>query len=140
MGDAAEAAFDLVYPKSHSLGLNRPPFFMGGMPAPMRNTPDKMTRDRITECMGVGRDRLLKVKTEKLESLKIWRAIGPVHLFVYHSSDGTYYDAPIEMWCDQLVAYGKARTFENDGKAYIELDVEHFPHSPLPLPNETLAA
>lgn len=136
MGDPAEAAFDLVYPKNHKLGLNRPPFFMGGMPLTMRYTPDRMTRVRITECMGVGRDRKLKIKVEKVEALLAWQHIGPVWLFVWDSHKKRYYDAPIEDWVDNLLTHGIARTFDNDGKAFTELDVSHFPTEPLELPQE----
>ena len=31
MGDTAEGVFDIVYPKHHKLGLNRPPFNVAGM-------------------------------------------------------------------------------------------------------------
>lgn len=140
MGDPAEAAFDLVYPKHHKLGLNRPPFYMGGMPAPMRYTPDRMLRDRFVECMGIGRDGLLKLKDEKLDALYEWRAIGPVHLFVYNSHTNCYYEAPLADWVSQLHFYGTPRTFENDAKAYTELAAAHFPTEPQPLPEADDAA
>lgn len=139
MGDPAEAVFDLVYPRNHKLGLNRPPFFMGGMPVPMRYTPDRMTRDRITECMGVGRDRKLKLKEEKVEALLAWEAIGPVYLFVYDSHRKAWFDAPLDEWVRQLSAHGIARTFENDGKAYTELHVDHFPSESQSIPEAEAA-
>lgn len=134
MGDTAEAIFDLVHPKSHPLGLNRPPFFMGGMPLALRYTPDRMLRDRTVECMGIGRDRKLKLKTEKVEALAMWEALGPVHLFVYDQKAHTYYEAPLQAWRDALDSYGIARTFDNDGKAYLELGADHFPTQPQPIP------
>jgi hypothetical protein len=141
MGDQAEAACDVVYPKSHELGLNRPKFFMGGMPATMRQTPDRMLRDRLIECMGVGRDRKLKLKLDKLDVLEVWNEhIGPVWLFVWDSHKQQYYEAPIAQWRDQVRAHGIARTFENDGKAYHELDATHFPSEPHPLPEVAEAA
>lgn len=140
MGDPAEAAFDLVYPKHHKLGLNRPPFFMGGMNLPMRYTPDRMLRDRFVECMGIGRDRLLKLKTEKVDALAVWTLIGPVDLFVFDQKLGTYHQAPIGDWQGHLEAHGNARTFENDKKPYIELHVDHFPSPPTLLPEEAHAA
>lgn len=140
MGDLAESMFDKVYPKHHKLGLERPPFFMGGMPQSMRCTPDRMLRDRMVECMGVGRDRKLKVKADKLEGLAPWPAVGPVHLFVYDSWRHEYYEAPLADWVRQLDSYGIARTFENDGKAYTELDVANFPTLPRPIPEDDDAA
>lgn len=140
MGDTSEAVFDLVYPKHHRLGLNRPPFFMGGMPLAMRYTPDRMLRDRLVECMGVGRDRLLKIKHEKIEALQAWACIGPVMLFVYDQTDHVYYEDTLDEWVRQTEAHGIGRTFENDGKTYIELHVDHFPSNPLPIPEEDDAA
>lgn len=135
MGDVAEGAFDVVHPRSHQLGLNRPNFHMGGMRLTMRQTPDRMTRDALWECMGVGKDRKLKLKTDKLEALGVWdEHIGPVWLFVWDSHKGRYYEAPLQAWAEHLKANGIDRTFENDGKAYLELDVEHFPSEPMSLP------
>lgn len=136
MGDTAEAVCDLVFPRHHKLGLNRPNFFMGGMPAALRYTPDRMYRDCVRECMGVGRDRKLKVKTEKIEALGQWERMDGVvvRLFVFDQHKGMYYDAPFQAWAEQLKANGIARTFENDGKAYLELDVEHFPSEPTSIP------
>jgi hypothetical protein len=141
MGDEAEAMCDIVYPRHHKLGLERPPFFMGGMPATMRQTPDRMLRDRLIECMGVGRDRKLKVKDDKLAVLEIWdQAIGPVWLFVWDSHKKRYYEAPIGEWRVRIAESGIARTFENDGKAYHELDVSNFPSDPHPIPEVAEAA
>jgi hypothetical protein len=134
MGDPAEAAFDLVYPRNHKLGLNRPSFFMGGMGLAMRYTPDRLMRDRIVECMGIGRDRKLKLKVEKLEALNIWQAIGPVWLFVFDQPKGTYYEAPLNEWEARCHSFGKRDTFENDGKAYVELHANSFPSQPHQLP------
>ena len=133
MGDTSEAVFDLVYPKNHRLGLNRPPFFMGGMPAPMRYTPDRMLRDRFVECMGVGRDRLLKMKHEKLDALHAWQSIGPVMLFVYDQHAEGFYEATLDEWHDRFLLRGTARTFDNDGKTYIELHADDFPAPLTPL-------
>ena len=135
MGDPAEAAFDQVHPKNHSLGLQRPPFFMGGMLATMRQTPDRMTRDALWECMGVGRDRKLKLKLDKLDVLEVWNEhIGPVFLFVWDSHKQRYYEAAIGDWRARVREHGIERKFENDGKRYHELDVSHFPSDPHELP------
>lgn len=137
MGDPAEGAFDLVNKnKVHRLGLNRPPFFMGGMNLPMRYTPDRMIRDRFVECMGIGRDRKLKIKTEKVDALELWTLLGPVDLFVYDQVKGTYHQASIGEWRGRLKTHGIARTFENDKKPYTELHVDHFPSPPIQLPVE----
>jgi hypothetical protein len=136
MGDTAEGVFDLVHPKHHKLGLNRPPFFMGGMALALRYTPDRMLRDRVVECMGIGRDRKLKLKTEKVEALQQWELMPDVvvWLFVFDQHKGTYYEAPLADWGRQIRAHGIARTFENDGKAYDELHADWFPSEPQPIP------
>ena len=140
LGDLAESIFDKVYPRHHKLGLERPPFFMGGMLQTMRCTPDRMLRDRLVECMGVGKDRKLKVKHDKLEGLAPWNGIGPVFLFVYDSWRHEWYEAPLDDWVRQLNTCGTPRTFENDGKAYTELDVANFPTPPQPIPEDDDAA
>ena len=141
MGDIAERKFEELHPHAHRLGLNRPKFFMGGMPLAMRQTPDFMLRDRIVECMGVGRDRKLKLKTDKVEALQTWQHIGPVTLFVYDSHCDEWYEAGVKEWVEQVRLHGIARTFENDGKSFIELNVKHFPTDPQPFPDtETEAA
>lgn len=136
MGDPAEAVFDLVHPRHHKLGLNRPNFNMLNMPVTMRQMPDRMLRDRIVECMGVGRDRLLKLKVDKEQALVVWEIIGPVWLFVYDSHKGVYYEAPLADWVRQFNAYGSDDMFENDGKRYTALHVKHFPTDPKPVPTD----
>ena len=127
MGDASEAAFDTLYPKHHKLGLNRPPFFMGGMNATMRYTPDRMRRDAIIECMGCGRDGILKLKVDKLSALIAWKAIGPVNLFVFHSTTGACYEASIDDWEQAVLDHGTLETFERDDKKYWALNINDFP-------------
>lgn len=136
LGDAAEAVFDLVYPKSHNLGLSRPPFSVAGMAAELRYTPDRMLRDRLVEVMGFGQDRLLKIKTEKLDALKVWGKLAKVDLFVFDQTEHTYYEAPVTAWADACVKHANLATFP-EGKEYWSLHVSHFPSEPTPLPDET---
>jgi len=139
MGDTCEAVFDLVYPKNHKLGLNRPPFFMGGMEPAMRYTPDRMLRDRFVECMGIGRDRKLKIKTDKIEALWKWATLGRMDLFIFDQHKNTYYEAELQDWATVLGTSGIARNFDNDGKAYIELHARDFPTLPQPVPEPEAA-
>lgn len=139
MGDPAEQAFDMVYPKHHKLGLNRPPFFMGGMSPGHRYTPDRMLRDREVECMGVGKDGVLKLKMDKLAALLQRLAIGPVSLFVWDSYNCMWYDAPVEDWKRQVVAFATDGKFENDDKTFHALPIAHFPSTPRPIPEAPLA-
>jgi len=134
MGDPAEQLFDTIYPKHHKLGLNRPPFFMGGMPLALRYTPDRLLRDRTVECMGVGRDRKLKLKHEKLLALQTWMLLGPVSLFVNDSYKRQWYEADLTEWEEQIAAHAEHGTFTNDGKTYHALHVDHFPTAPKDYP------
>jgi len=129
LGDTAEAVFDIVHPKSHKLGLNRPPFGMGGMNPVMRYTPDRMIRSAAVEVMGIGRDGVLKLKHEKLDALKSWAKIMSVDLFVYHQTSEVYYQAPLSKWGRALTQHGIDSSFD-DGKTYIALSAEHFPCEP----------
>jgi hypothetical protein len=131
MGDPAESVFDDMYPKHHKLGLNRPPFSMQGMNAAMRYLPDRMTRKAFVEVMGIGRDRLLKLKDEKLQALFEWRQLGPVHLFVWDQQANTTYEAPIEEWAEAITNLGTDGTF-SEGKTFKALHVNHFPVPPIP--------
>jgi hypothetical protein len=131
MGDPAEAVFDEMHPKHHKLGLNRPPFGMGGMNAAMRYVPDRMTRFSFVEIMGIGADRLLKLKDEKIDALMEWCQLGPVELFVWDKHTDLTYCTHINQWRDAIESFGTPGTF-SEGKAFKALHVEHFPVSPIP--------
>lgn len=133
LGDAAEGVFDLVYPKNHPLGLNRPPFGMGGMDPVLRYTPDRMIRTGVVEVMGCGRDGILKLKHEKLEALKKWAQIMQVDLFVYHQTEEVYYQAPLPKWVRALSAHGTDDAFD-DGKTYVALSTVDFPTQAIGVP------
>jgi hypothetical protein len=134
MGDQAEGIFDLVHPKSHELGLNRPPFGMAGMSANMRYVPDRMRRDAFVEVMGFGRGQALKVKIEKFEALQSWQTIGPVELFIYDSHNHRYWEGPLDAW---RWAFEGAETgeYEDNGKPYVTLPAENFPFEPSDAPD-----
>lgn len=134
LGDTAEAVFDLVHPKNHKLGLNRPPFGLGGMDPVMRYTPDRMIRTSAVEVMGIGRDGVLKLKHEKLDALKTWAKIMLVDLFVYHQTADVYYQAPLSKWNLALARHGVDDEFD-DGKTYIALSAEDFPCEPVEVPH-----
>lgn len=136
LGDTAEAVFDLVYPKSHNLGLSRPPFAVSGMPAALRYTPDRMLRDRLVEVMGFGHDRLLKLKTEKVDALLAWTKLAQVDLFVFDQKQHHWYQAPIGDWHKACNKWADRDVFP-EGKEYFALHASKFPVDPLPVPNET---
>ena len=132
MGDPAENACDLVYGnRTHKLGLDRVwqngvGLFMAQMTAAMRYTPDRMVIDRFVECMGIGRDKTLKIKHEKIEALKAWQNIGPTDLFVFDQVQNTYYQASISEWAEACVAHGEVKVFP-EGKQYYALHRDNFP-------------
>jgi len=136
MGDPAEAAFDMVHPKNHALGLNRPPFSMSRMAAPLRYTPDRLTNEMFVECMGIGGDGTLKIKDEKVEALKVWEHVGPVALFVYDSKKVEWYLALMSDWQEALDQHGKPATYP-EGKTYRRLHRKHFPTDPTAMPDAT---
>lgn len=135
MGDEAEQIFDLIYPRHHKLGLNRPPFGVGGMTLGMRYTPDRMTRDAFVEVQGIGRDRTLKIKDEKFEALALWAkaGIGPVKLFIWDRTDQVTYEGALLDWYVAAQARGVPGVYP-EGKTYLGLNVAHFPTEARPLP------
>ena len=135
MGDQAEGVFDTIYPKNHPLGLNRPPFNMTSLTLAMRYTPDRMTRDRMVEIQGIGRNQKLKIKDEKAAALLDWQKIGPVHIFVYDSAHHRYWEAPLDSWLKTALVHGEKGAYKNDGKTYMELSVQHFPTTPNKAPD-----
>lgn len=145
MGDVAENICDIVHDgRTHALGLNR--VWQNGrglhltqMTPAMRYTPDRMTIDAFIECMGVGRDRKLKIKDEKLAALAQWDALGPVRLGVYDQHNHVWYEAPIRDWIHHCNLYGHRRTFP-EGKGYRELHVDNFPSDPIEIPDHEAAA
>lgn len=86
MGDAAEAAFLEVSDMSVvRFGLDRPPLNMAMIPAFIRHTPDYLASKCLVECVGMGRDGVLKLKVDKYQALLQWDTYHPVQLFVWDS-------------------------------------------------------
>lgn len=135
MGDISEGVFDQVTEgRAHPLGLNR--FWMNGdrlymnkMTPAMRYAPDRMTAEGFVECMGVGRDQILKLKKEKLDALLEWAELGPVDLFVYDSHKVRWWQAPVGTWWAQCAEHATEGTFP-EGKKFYALKTEHFPGEP----------
>jgi hypothetical protein len=136
MGDKAEAAFLLVNPYAHRLGLNRPLFSMRDMAATMRYTPDFMLADGVYEVMGCASrgGGSIKPKTEKLHALSEWSKIMPVHIWAYDSSKQRYWVAPLGSWWSAVTNFGVIGHFPDNGKEYFALDIKHFPGDPSPIP------
>ena len=127
MGDIAETAFERFEPRHHRLGYNRPPFQTTKLPLMLRCIPDYMTRDGMTEVMGIGRDKTLKLKVEKLRSLTQWLLVAPVSLFVYDSHRKKCWLAPIADWEIACAEHGVFDRFHDDNRAFIRLNSDSFP-------------
>lgn len=140
MGDPAEAAFDRMCPNNHALGLNRPPLNVGQLPRLIRYTPDRLAQDRYVECMGIGTDQTLKLKTEKALTLVVWDDVLQTDLFVYDSKNERCWQASIWEWIEQCTQHAKTDFFPDNQKQYWKLHAKHFPSSPTdvpPTPTET---
>jgi hypothetical protein len=92
MGDEAESIFEEVYEgKFVRFGFNRPPFRMTNLTSFVRHTPDYCTgKGQLWDCMGLGRDGILKLKVEKHNALVEWNEMQNTGLFVWNSSKGEY--------------------------------------------------
>lgn len=86
MGDEAEGVFEEKHEgKFVRYGLNRPPIGMNQMTAKIRYTPDYLTARTLVEVMGVGNDRILKLKSEKAYALQQWNTDMDLELFLWDS-------------------------------------------------------
>jgi hypothetical protein len=132
MGDPAEEACDLVYGhRTHALGFNRVwqngvGLTMSQMTASMRYTPDRLTINAFVECMGIGRDKTLKIKTEKVHALQAWAMLGPTKLFVFDQPKNAYHVAEIDDWEEACLEHAELKMFP-EGKEYWALHRDHFP-------------
>lgn len=120
MGDTAEQRFEAVQDglnvKWARYGLSRPPFPVIPLPRFIRYTPDYLLADRLVEVQGMGRDRLLKVKTDKHAALMAWSdMVLPVDLWVWDSHRSKYTQIPV--W---EIPTTKIGVFD-DGKPYYEV-------------------
>ena len=127
MGDVAEGVFEKVFPAHHRLGLNRPNLRVMSLPYITRFLPDFLVADGMVEVMGIGRDKTLKFKIEKMHNLLRWGMVCPVHLFVYDSSRKKWYYAPIEQWFQAATAHGTLDHFEDNNSPYLRLLSDNFP-------------
>jgi len=138
MGDPAEEAFDTLNPKNHKLGLNRPPLNVAQLPRLIRYTPDRLAQDRYVECMGVGADQTLKLKTEKALTLIVWDDVHPTDLFVFDSKRKRAWQASIWEWIEQCIEHASTDHFPDNKKQYWKLHAEHFPSDPISVPDVAL--
>lgn len=135
MGDESENVYETIRPLGSTVrfGLRRPEGIkVSQIPETLRHAPDYFTVTHLVECMGMGRDDILKsLKVSKYEALKQWQKIAKqlglmgVMLFVWSSHHRRFLVINWENVVEE-VSYSKKKygvqTFENDGVQYYRLD------------------
>ena len=131
MGDEAESVFEEVHKdKWVRFGFNRPPFRMTHLSSFVRHTPDYCDARGLWDCMGLGRDGILKLKVEKMAALQTWAHHQPTGLFVWNSALGEYAYITMNQLDDLIFGesgIAEVRAF-NDGNEYYPIkwaDVEN---------------
>ncbi len=129
MGDTAEEKFESLQEGGSFVrfGFNRPPFRMTHLTSFTRHTPDYVTRDGLlVECMGMGRDGVLKFKPEKYKALMEWNAKQDVAERRGQTPQGRQYyqKAEAEMkrenWAGAIQNLQMAQTFEKENELFKE--------------------
>jgi hypothetical protein len=125
MGDQAEASFERLGPASFGnivrFGWNRPPVSFGKMTAFIRYTPDMYaSTGELVECVGCGRDGLVKMKVDKWDALGQWNRKQPVVIWCWNSTLGRACYIPYRALDKIIKAMGADEIceFENDHNRY----------------------
>lgn len=128
MGDEAEAVFEAVYPQGWvRFGLDRPPLRMYDLPAKIRYCPDYLTSKGFVEVQGLGRDRTVKVKHDKLDAMEQWHEEFRCDLFLWDRTKERFGFVRLTDLQDAIAA-GKATTEHfPEGKAYFAFNVDDAP-------------
>lgn len=123
LGDPAEQAFVAVAPTTplgaaERYGIGRPEIPTWNLPDFVRGSPDMFTESGcLVECVGLGLDGVLKLKTAKLSVLAEWATKAPLWVFVFnsHSREWLLIEFPeLEALCDQIAAsMEKLPTFDS---------------------------
>lgn len=123
MGDEAESVFEQENEGKYvRYGLNRPPVSMAKMPAKIRYTPDYLQSRQLVEVMGVGNDRILKLKYEKAHALQQWHQDMTLVFFLWDSKIKRSVSMPwTELW--DILPEMPSNSFP-EGKKYWEINVD----------------
>lgn len=133
MGDQAEKAYLRAYNGSHQkhdkFGWDRTDLDTSKMPPKLRYMPDFITVGRggvswLTECVGFGKDQLLKFKVEKLKALKEWQDDCLTYIFIYDSSQDKYAIILVD-GLQKIADACPIKTFP-EGKEYYEIPADRF--------------
>jgi len=131
MGVEAETVFEQVQPKAMRFGWDRiNTSLMRHMSNELKHTPDHYDPDRglLVECVGLGRDGVLKFRTTKWHALRKWNnAIGSVGVFVWNSKQRAWAILTFEQMA-KLVKYSRdthgIQSFDVDGNTYFPIEWE----------------
>lgn len=134
MGDEAESKFEEYAENTLRLGfvrygLARPPIQMHKLPKRLCYTPDYLMSTKLVEVQGVGRDQKVKLKHDKLNSLRWWNdfvreGFDGVHLFIWDSHKQRMCMFHLSL-LDRLLADGKGELGSfPEGKPYISWDAD----------------
>lgn len=126
MGDEAEGIFETVYRNNWvRTGLNRPPLQMHALAVPVRYMPDYLTSKSWVEVQGCGRDKVIRIKAEKLNSLAEWLKLGhPVDMFFWDTTNKRYTQVSLDDVCD-LCAVLPQKIYP-EGKTFYEIPTDMF--------------
>jgi hypothetical protein len=131
MGDEAEQAYlTCVNPKAILSGLNRPALDVRKMPLNMRSAPDVTDLTWYAECIGVGRDGIVKIRWEKFEALHAWTCIAPIKIFVWSSAKKAWWLVDLADFEKACHVHGTPDRFPDNNKWFWRLPIEHIPGEP----------
>lgn len=124
-GQQAEGIFEQVAPFGRyvRLGWDLPDVSMSKreMSSNIRSMPDYYSGGYLIEVVGLGRDSVLKIRTDKWDALKWWNTSGnEVLLFVWNSSKKLWalLDWKQSKQMIQRARNDGIREFESDGNQY----------------------
>jgi hypothetical protein len=130
MGDEAEQTFEQVWDGPWDrYGFNRPRSGVRGMSLRVRYTPDYKVHGGLVECQGFGKDRVLKVKHDKITAMRLWAADDPLKFFVW---DRTMKRWTVVDWqvIDTLSMTPYMTGEYHDGNAFVGLHFDQLEHLP----------
>lgn len=126
MGDEAESIFEQVYKNNWvRTGLNRPPLKMSSLAVAVRYMPDYLTSNSWVEVQGCGRDKVVRIKREKLDALTDWAFLGhPVEFFFWDTTNKRHTQVTLGSVLE--LASKLEPKFYPEGKEFVEIPTDRF--------------
>ena len=133
LGDEAESVFEAVAVRQGwkyvRTGLNRPPVDMRKLPQMVRYTPDYLLSSGYVEVQGFGKDRIFKLKDEKLDSLMDWHTkVFHTSMFVWDNVAVRWGIIPMQMFdetimpCNVTGEYPEGKAWRGWTPEYLEIE------------------